>query len=470
MRDSLLVQAQRRLDALVRDDFMLFVRRVMATVSPGVRYQHNWHIEAIGAYLDACNKGQLTRLIINLPPRMLKSTLVSVAWPAWLLGHRPHERIMVASYAQSLAIRHSTDCRIVLHAPWYRRAFPDTGLACDQNEKDKFTTTARGYRFAVSVGGAALGEGGNFLIVDDPLNPLQASHPTQRAATNAWFDHTFSTRLDDKRKGAIVVVMQRLHRDDLSGYLLAKGGWEHLCLPAVAPERTVIRTGDYVYAREQGEALHAARESLDMLEHTKCELGSANFSAQYQQSPHHASGAIVKPRWFMARGSVREGEMCVQSWDTGIKAGAQHDASACATFLQRDGKHYLTEMRSMRLEYPELKRAIVATAERWHPDAILIEDKASGQSLLQDFKRDTALPVIGCKAVEDKLSRLIRVTPMLEAGWVVLPAHASWLAAFEEELFGFPDGPHDDQVDAFSQYLNWIRARSGGKNPAIRML
>lgn len=162
--------------------------------------------------------------------------------------------------------------------------------------------------------------------------------------------------------------------------------------------------------------------------------------------------------------------MCVQSWDTGIKAGPQHDASACATFMEHGGKYYLADMRTMRMEYPELKRAIIAHATRWNPDAILIEDKASGQSLLQDLKHETSLPLIACKVTEDKLSRLVCVTPMMESGLVVLPAYAAWLPAFEEELFAFPTTAHDDQVDAFGQYLNWIRARGGEKKPGIRKL
>ncbi len=470
MNNHIFNEARAKIEAATRNDFLFFLRRAVKSVSPGVTYLHNWHIEAIAEYLAACERGEVTRLIINLPPRMLKSTMVSVAWPAWLLAQRPEERIMVASYAQSLSIKHSTDCRAVMMAPWYGQAFPDTQLSYDQNEKEKFTTTARGYRLAVSVGGAALGEGGNFLIVDDPLNPLQASHPTQRDAANAWFDHTFATRLDDKYKGAIIVVMQRLHRGDLAGYLLEKGGWEHLNLPAIAPAPTVIRLGDFTHTREVGEVLHPARESAALLERTKRELGSANFSAQYQQNPQATAGAIVRPAWFAARAEVSDGAMCVQSWDTGVKAGFHHDASACATFIEREGKHYLAEMRTMRMEYPALKRAILAAAERMKPDAILIEDKASGQSLLQDLKYETSLPLIACKATEDKLSRLIRVTPMMESGLVVLPNHASWLAAFEEELFAFPSVSHDDQVDAFSQYLNWVRARGGWRNPSIRNL
>lgn len=285
--------------ASAREDFGFFLFRALKTIAPAARYQHNWHIEAIAAYLEAAASGQITRLIINLPPRMLKSSIVSVAWPAWLLGHRPGLRIMAASYAQSLATKHSTDCRAVMQARWYRKAFRQTRLSAEQNEKDKFATTQRGYRIATSVGGAATGEGGQILIVDDPLSAAQAMQASSRLAAQHWFDHTFATRLDDKRTGSIVLVMQRLHRDDLSGYLLARGGWEHLELPAIAPAAVVIGCGGFSYARAGGEVLHPAREDAALLERTKRELGSANFSAQYLQKPIHEEGALVKPYWFV---------------------------------------------------------------------------------------------------------------------------------------------------------------------------
>ncbi len=286
------------IDPSSRAHFIHFLRGVTRTVSPNMRYQHNWHIEAIAEYLIACAEGEVTRLIINLPPRMLKSTIISVAWPAWLLGNDPAQRIMAASYAQSLSVKHSTDCRVVLQSAWYRKLFVQTRLSLDQNEKEKFTTTWRGYRKAVSVGGAAIGEGGNILIVDDPLNPLQASHYTQREAVNQWFDHTWATRLDDKLRGAMVVVMQRLHPNDLSGYLLEKGGWEHLCLPAIAPEHARIHVGGFTRERHAGEVLHAAREPLVLLERMKHDLGSSNFNAQYQQAPIREQGTLIRPHWF----------------------------------------------------------------------------------------------------------------------------------------------------------------------------
>jgi predicted phage terminase large subunit-like protein len=511
-------QASAQFDAATAQDFLLFLRRSLLTVNPGGRYSHNWHIAAIAEYLAAAARGEITRLVINLPPRMLKSTIVSVAWPAWLLGQNPRQRLMVASYAQTLATKHSTDCRLVMQSDWYRRIFPNTRLSDEQNEKDRFATTQRGQRLAVSVGGAAVGEGGNILIVDDPLNPLQSTHGNQRDAANAWFDHTFASRLDDKKTGCIIVVMQRLHRQDLSGYLLEKGGWEHLCLPAIAPTSTTIERGNFRYTRSEGEAFHAGREDIALLKRTQQEMGSANFAAQYQQAPQKISGAVVKPVWFarfemgelrdgsatgkpsplqggLGGGRGADGELAnapppslprkggatervlrscdhriIQSWDTAMKTGQGRDASACATFLERDGVHYLIDMLAAQMEYPELKRAVVAQAERFAPEVILIEDKASGQSLLQDLRVETNLPLLAQIPDADKLSRLLRVTPMMEAGKVALPKFAPWLAALEEELFGFPDARHDDQVDAISQYLNWLRKGMFAAVPTMRRL
>ncbi len=457
------------LDAATASSFPLFIRRVVATTSPGAKYAHNWHIDAIAEYLEACARGDIRRLIINIPPRMLKSSIVSVAWPAWLLGHDARARLMVASYAQSLSTKHSTDCRHVMQSSWYKRVFPATQLSADQNEKDKFVTTARGHRLAVSVGGSAIGEGGNILIADDPLNPLQANQRSTRDTANAWFEQSFATRLDNKLRGAIVIVMQRLHAEDLSGHLLRKGGWEHLCLPAIAPKKHVVTLGNFRFERSEGAALQEAREPVELLEATRREMGSANFAAQYQQAPLAEESTLIQRDWFGRFDVLPHGKV-VQSWDTGIKAGAGHDASACATFVQYEGMHALIDMVQVRMEYPELKRLMRAQAEKFAPEAILVEDKASGQSLLQDLRRETQLPLIAQLPKGDKFARLQRVSPLIEAGKILLPKQAPWLADFETQLLDFPDGAHDDMVDAFSQYLNWLRASQHARGPALRSL
>jgi len=448
---------------LLKYDFPTFIGKTFQTIDPGTPYLNNWHIHLIAEYLEAARHGEINRIIINMPPRVLKSICVSVAWPAWLLGHNPSSRIMAASYAAPLSIKHSLDCRMVIQSPWYRYVFPGVDIVRDQNEKHKFMTTARGFRFATSVGGSTTGEGGNFLILDDPLSPAQAMSAISRELANHWFDHTFASRLNDKEKGVIVLVMQRLHPQDLTGYLLAKGGWKHLSLPAVATAKEIHDFGTAKYRREVGELLHPERENQKLIERAKIELGSAAFAAQYQQQPLSEETAMVRPWWFKRYTVAPAAERIVQSWDTAIKSEAKHDATVCLTFAEHQGKSYLLDAQVFRAEYPDLKRAFYSIASTWKPHAILIEDRASGQQLLQDARREAALPLIARNPKSDKITRFAAVSALMEAGRVALPEKAKWLTDFEAELFAFPNGAHDDQVDALTQYLDWLRAETWGK-------
>jgi predicted phage terminase large subunit-like protein len=463
---------QRARNAVLREDFYSFVQKCFASLTPGVEFRPNWHIGLICEYLEACRKAEIRRLIINMPPRALKSVCVSVAWPAFLLGHNPGERIMAASYSAGLSIKHALDCRRILRMAWYRDAFPQTRLSAEQNQKQKFATTSYGYRIATSIGGTATGEGGNFLIMDDPQNPAQVMSQTRRQHAIDWFDHTFATRLDDKQRGVMVLVMQRLHDGDLSGYLLEKGGWEQLCLPAIAERPRLYRFGTVEKWREAGEVLHPAREDAAMLEQARRDLGSYAFAAQYQQNPMPIEAGMVKRHWFGRYGARPEVfERIVQSWDTAIKAGNAHDCSVCLTMGEVDGKHYVLDVQVLRAEYPELKRQVVRLAQSWEADAVLVEDKASGQSLLQDLRREKlGAPLIPIAPVQDKVTRFAAVSAMIEAGMVLLPHDATWLAEFEREVVTFPAGRHDDQVDALSQYLGWIRRKGGGGKWRIRMV
>lgn len=449
------------LDKILRNDFASFIGKSLSTADPGAHFQHNWHIDLIAEYLEAARRGEVTRLIINMPPRSLKSQCVSIAWPAWILAHDPSARIMAASYSAALAVRHSLDCRQVITSPWYRHLFPQVRLAADQNEKRKFMTTQRGFRFATSVGGTATGEGGNFLIIDDPMNAQQAMNAGLRAHVKRWYDHTFSTRLNDKKRGVIVLVMQRLHADDLTAHLIEKGGFTHLSLPAIAATPIICAFGRVMKKREVGDILHPAREDAALLERAKIELGSQGFSAQYQQQPLPEEGSMMKREWWLRYERLPENPgRIVQSWDTAIKVQDHNDASVCLTFAESEQKSFVLDVQVMRLEYPDLKRRVCELAAAYKPHAILIEDKASGQQLLQDLKRETSLPVIASLSGTNKITRFAAVSAMIEAGRLVLPVGAPWLAAFEQELLEFPHGKHDDQVDALTQYLDFLRKSS----------
>lgn len=471
-------------DAALRRDLASFIAKSVITVSPGINYLHNWHIDAIADKLTMAYQGHITRLIINIPPRYLKSLSVSVAWPAWILGLNPSARIIAASYSQILSVKHSLDSRLLINSPWYQNIFPDTQLSSEQNEKNKFMTTQRGFRFATSIGGSVTGEGGDFLIVDDPHNPLQAESETQREHANRWFDQTFTSRLDHKKKGVIIVVMQRLHDQDLTGHLLAKAGnhWEHLNISAIAGAK---RTYYYntssakkiiICDRKPGDILHPEREGKKELQRVKEELGSYAFSAQYQQSPIVQVGGMIETSWLKRHNISYDssvdlplGEMLIQSWDCAVKAGKNNDYSVCTSWLSRADGYYLLDVWFKKVEYPELKHTLINLAEKWQPNVILVEDKASGQSLLQDVKRETSLPLIPIMPKQDKVSRFSAVTALFEAGKVYLPKSAPWLADYELELLAFPNTSHDDMVDSSSQALSWLHNRKR-MAPRVRRL
>lgn len=456
-------------DAILRADLASFTSKVFQTVDPLGEYQHSWHIDLIADRLEAAYRGEIKRLIINMPPRNLKSVCASVSWPAWILGQNPAARIMVSSYSQALSFKHSLDCRLVMEAMWYRDMFPQTRIASGENEKAKFVTTKRGFRIATSTGGSVTGEGGDFLIVDDPHNALEAMSKTKRETTLNWFEQAFMSRLNDKRKGVVVVVMQRLHPHDLTGHLLGKKGrrWEQLCLPAIAAggERFCIKK--IIKIRGLGEVLNPLREDEGTLRMIQGEMGSFAFAAQYQQTPIQTEGGMIKLEWFGRYQHAPQDGVVVQSWDTATKTSKNNDFSACTTWCESKNAFYLLDVFARRMEYPDLKRTVVSHAEKWQPSAILIEDKASGQVLLQDLKAEIALPLIAISPTEDKITRFGAVTALIEAGKVLLPKSAAWLVEFEEEIMLFPEGAHDDRVDAFSQFLNWKR-KPRGAEPRVR--
>src|SRR5271170_4807256 len=245
-------------EALLRQDFTTFIARCFQELNPQAELAMNWHPEVIAAKLMEVRRGTIKRLIINLPPRHLKSLMASIAFPAWCLGHDPSAQILCVSYAQDLADKLARDCRTIMIRPWYRRIFP-TRLAPHRQAVQEFVTTRQGYRLATSTGGVLTGRGADFILIDDALKPEEALSEAQRNGTNGWYGHSLYSRLNDKRHGAIAIIMQRLHQDDLVGHVLAQEGWEVLSFPAIAEtdEVHLIETiwGPRCFRRRQGEAL-----------------------------------------------------------------------------------------------------------------------------------------------------------------------------------------------------------------------
>lgn len=450
------------IDALLRNDLASFIQRSFQTISPGDRYLPNWHIQAIAYHLERVHRGEIRRLIITVPPRSLKSICVSMAFPAWVLGHDPTAEIIGVSYSQDLSAKLARGCRLLVKSPWYRRIFSRTVIDPRKDSETEFATTKQGFRLATSVGGTLTGRGANLIVIDDAMKPSDAESDTRRLTVNEWYDSTLSSRLNDKRTGAIVIVMQRLHVDDLVGHLLEKDPtWVHLNLPAVADVAQEIEIGeDLVYHRAVGELLHPEREPMEVLNQQKTDMGILRYSAQYQQAPVPEGGALVQREWFRLfsrRPEKQSGDRIVQSWDTASKTSPKNDFSVGITALVRKNDVYILDVFQKRLEFPELRQKVVDLARRYNPRAILIEDAGIGGALIQDLARERGIKAIGIHPERDKKVRLEGVSALIEAGYVFLPEAEPWVEIFLAEVLAFPNGKHDDQVDALSQLLEWSR-------------
>ena len=453
-------------ESALRSDFATFIERAFLELNPQTAYAASPHIEVMASQLEGCRKGYCTRLIVNLPPRSLKSHAVTVAYVAWLLGHKPDAQIICASYGQDLADKHARDCKRLMLSSFYRRLFPKTVLSTEKQSIEEFTTTSNGFRMSTSMGGVLTGRGADVIILDDPLKPDDALSETRRNGVNEWYDNTLLSRLNNKETGTIIIVMQRLHQDDLAGHVLGQGKWNVLAFPAIAQDDECHRI-DYPWGvswfkRDAGEALQPSREPKEVLLEIRQVIGEYNFLSQYQQTPMPMGGAIVKREWlkYYTPTELPHSFPCIlQSWDTANKSGELNDFSVCTTWGATFNNYYLLSVFRKRLDYPALKKAVREQAERYQANIILIEDKASGTQLIQDLAADGLfgiqpyLPPTG----SDKLLRLYAQTAEFESGVVVLPTAAPWLDEYVRELISFPGTKYDDQVDSTTQAIEHLK-------------
>lgn len=455
-----------QLEAVLRADFMSFARKCFAELNSGAEWKANWHLDAIAYQLRECLAGRQRRLVINIAPRHLKSFMVSVAFVAWSLGHKPGLKFICASYSQELARDLGRTCFKIMSSDWYRALFPRTRIDERRRSPENFGTTLGGYRQATSVGGTLTGLGADIILVDDPMKAEDAASEAQGKAVKVWYDSTLSTRLNDPATGVIILIMHRLHVDDLTAHVLEKGAWTTLSLPVIAQADMVIPVGPgeaHVY--REGELLHPDRLGHEGLKEIKAATGTYNFSAQYLQQPTPLEGSMVRWRWFKLydeEPARTARDQVIISWDTASKAAELRSYSVGTVWLSRNlgegREYYLLHVIRSRLEYPDLRREVIATFRHWRPSAVLIEDKASGQSLIQDLRREGlhAIPII---PEGDKVVRFHAQTAVIEAGKVWLPRQAPWLAELQAELLQFPNGKYTDQVDSISQFLNWVQRR-----------
>ena len=412
------------------------------------------HHRLIVEELERVERGEVDRLMLFLPPRHGKSLLASTLFPAWCLGRNPQRSIIASSYGQELASDFGRRVRGFVSDPLHRAIFPNSIVADDSNAVHRFGLSAGGNYFAVGAGGPITGRGADLLLIDDPIKSReQAYSVAERRSLQAWYESVAYTRLQPN--GAIVLIQTRWHEDDLAGWLLrehADEGWRVTSLPAIAET-------DDALGRVEGAALWPSRFPLDVLERIRNAIGSEAWLSQYMQRPVGEEGAVFKRDWFLKYPAHERPEcsQIIMSLDTAFKTGESNDYSVIQIWGQMKTGYALLEQWRERREFGDLMRTAVAMGERWSPNYVLIEDAASGQSLIQMLKNETRLPILPVKPLGDKVARAHAVSPLVESGRVFIPDQASWLRDFLDETTSFPAAPHDDQVDAMTQALGYLR-------------
>jgi predicted phage terminase large subunit-like protein len=445
-----------------RLSFGAFTYLAFEAVYPGRTLTPNWHIDAVCDQLQRIVEGDADwRLVLNQPPRSLKSFIVSICLPAWFLGHNPSLLVVVACYSDELSRKFSRDCRMLMESPFYKRVFPQTRLT--KNTESELETTASGGRNATSVGGTLTGRGADLLIIGDPIKAQDAHSELARDNVWQWFTQTAFTRRNHPDATPVIVHMQRLHEDDLSGKLIGQN-WPKMVLPAVATQRETFRLGpNERHIRKPGDLLQPGWDTPKSIAISRDQLGSIAFAAQYQQDPRPAEGNLIK-----AAGLARYVEQFARdrykqvalACDPAGKPGEQNDYTAIIVAGEKDNNLHILHATRGHWTVLQMRQRIVELAGQYRSDINIVEDTASGMGLIQDLRRESRLPVIGKRPKLDKESRVIGQLGLLESGRIVLPSSASWLADFEKELLGFPSSKHDDQVDALVLLMEWFRERA----------
>ena len=459
-----------------RVDLAAFNEAVWPYVNPGAPLLPNWHLDAIAHKLQQCAEGTIKRLIINIPPRHGKSFCASIAFPAWLLGRDPTTRVMAVSYGEDLAGSLARSCMAVMTSPLYRELFPGTRISAKRSRDEDFQTTERGGRLAATVGGALTGRGGSFIIIDDPIKAGDVDSDVQRRKVNDWYDNTLISRLDSPKDDVIIVVMQRVHINDVAGKLIERGGFEVLNLAAIAPADEAIEVAEgKLHHRSAGEALHPERVPLQLLEELRFD-NPIVFEAQYQQDPAASSDAPFRFSDF-ARSHGRmlkeTEDYYVISWDTAVKTGSSNDYSVGAVFLVqyshmapgactlREARFHLVNLFRAKLDYGDLVEVMVRLHKQYRPKFTLVEETHLIGAIRHGLQSWGLPSPTAVRPIGDKRSRLWAQAHYILQERVRLPDQAPWLPAFQAEFEAFPEGAHDDQVDAFSQFLTWMTGRLG---------
>lgn len=472
-------QFQSVLDAeAARRSLAEFLRLCWHFHHPRQALQWNWHLDAIVDHLAAVVRRDIKRLIINVPPRTLKSYLVSVAFPAWVWTFDPAHQFLSTSAAQKVVTRDSNFHRRLVCSKWYRDLFhPDWTMTPGENAVGYFSNTAMGHRISLTRGESITGVGADTILVDDYLDAREA-HSDKKALSGHTqsYEEGPATRLNDENDGAIVAVMQRLHERDLTGYLLDQGDWELLCLPAeYEGARSTTTLGWKDPRTQEGELLFPARLSAKILAQKKRALGSRGYAGQFQQNPGTEGGTLFKEGWlnYWIPGSLPEFEYTITSWDCTFRKTDDSDFVVGQAWGVVGGDRYLLEQYREKAGLTDTLRAIREMARRVSKcRAHVVELKANGRKVIATLQREISALSGYDPQGSSKEERANAVLPTFEAGNIYIPHpdHKPWVReSWKPEILAFPQARRDDQVDATTQALLWIM-ENGPAKPWISVL
>jgi predicted phage terminase large subunit-like protein len=457
-----------------------FVHEGWSLLEPVSTLIWTWHLDLICDYLTLIRDNkfrtlhpELEGIIFNVPPRTMKSLLISVFFPIWVWTTDPSRRFMFASYSEKLSTQHSVLRRSVIESDWYKKEWGNQfSFSRDQNAKNHYENSERGAMFSTGMQSTATGMGGDILIFDDPLNPEQAISQLEREAVNLRFDTTFRSRINDPATGVKIIIMQRLHELDLTGHVLARESsrWKHISLPAIAEKEDPCDSPIHgrVKTRQPGDLLWPERLPQSFLDSQRVGMGSWAFNGQYQQRPAPLDGGIIKRQWVRFYRQLPEKfEFMVQSWDCTFSGGHDNDFVAGQVWARSGGKYFMLPYRTYEhLDFGPTMAAIKTCHAKFpQAHAVLIEDKANGPAIISELQKE--IPgVIAVNPEGGKLARAQATAPLWEAGSIELPDPQifgiTWMEDYLHNMCAFPKAAHDDDVDATSQALIYMRSRLGG--------
>ena len=448
--------------------FYEFFKQAWHIVEPSIELSTNWHHQYLCDILQKeaeriiANKPKTKDIVINIPFRSTKSLLVTVMFPVWAWIKNPKFRFITASYSADLSIEHATRSRDIINSDWFKDRWADIfHIKKDQNLKARYENNFLGVRRATSVGGTVTGQGGDFLLVDDPVSPQHAASEIERENANEWYRTTFYSRLNNPLTGVRIIIMQRIHDNDLSGFLLSNGNsrlkYKHICIPAELSDdlKPKILKDNY----DENGLFWSDRFSRDILDDYKQALGSYGYAGQLMQTPTPLNSGMIRSDWFKIDQFKHTTEQTVVDFviDPAYTANEKNDPSALLAYTFKDNKWQIIDCVNVYKEFPDLVRFIpqwVAKNGYTNRSRVYVEPKASGKSIVQTLKKETGLNVREDKPPsKDKVARVQDISASLETGRVSL-LKGDWNEEFLQQLIKFPSAKHDDMVDCLVMAIN----------------